>query len=252
MPYNTLSSSTFLQDKVILVTGAATGIGRVIAKAYAENGATVILLSRSVPLLEGLYDEIIQAGLPKPAIYPLNLLTATPPNYEELQENIEKYFGRLDGILYNAAHLGSLTPIEHHTVEQWYEVMQVNLHSPFLLTQAVLPLLKRAPEASIIFTTCEVGLKAKAYWGAYAVSKFGCQGLMQILADELETNTAIRVNSINPGNIKTQLRTNAYPAENPEYLREPQDLIPIYLYLMGPKSRGITGRCFDGLHFIVN
>lgn len=233
-----------LKDRVILVTGASRGIGRAVAKAFAIQGATVILLARNIPQLETLYDEIEKLGSPIPAIYPFNLANASPKDYEELRENIEKHFGKLDGILHNAGILGSLTSIEHTPLEQWYQVMQVNLHAAFLLTRATLPLLKRASEASIIFTQSDVGHKARAYWGSYAVSQFACHGLMQILADELEVNTNIRVNSINPGPIKTQLRTAAYPAENQKKLKTPEEILPFYLYLMGSESIGITGQSF--------
>jgi len=237
-------SPNSLADRVILITGASRGIGRAVAKAFASQGATVILLARNIPHLESLYDEIEKSGAPTPAIYPFNLANAIPEDYEKLRENIEKPFGKLDGILHNAAMLGSLTSIEHTPLEQWYQVMQVNLHAAFLLTRATLPLLKRAKEASIIFSTPEVGHKARAYWGAYAVSKFGGEALMQILADELEINTNIRVNSINPGRIKTQLRTAAYPAEDPKKLKMPEEIIPFYLYLMGSESLGMTGHSF--------
>lgn len=233
-----------LADRVILVTGASRGIGRAVAKAYAKAGATVILLARTIVHLESLYDEIEKAHAPTPAIYPLNLANATPEDYEKLRVNIEKNFGRLDGILHNAGMLGSLTSIEHVSLEQWYQVMQVNLHSAFLLTRATLPLLKQADDASIVFTSSALAQKARAYWGAYAVSQFGSEGLMQILADELEMNTNIRVNSINPGLVKTALRTAAYPAEDQTKLKTPEDVLPFYLYLMGPDSRGVTGKSF--------
>jgi len=233
-----------LSERVILVTGASEGIGRTIAKTYAAHGATVILLARSIKKLETLYDEIETAGFPKPAIYPFNLGGATPHDYQELMQNIDTHFGRLDGLLHNAAILGSLTPIEHYNIEQWYQVLQVNLNSPFLLTQATLPLLKKSNDASVIFTSANEGLQGKAYWGAYGVSKFGIEGFMQILADELETNTNIRINSINPVKVRTQLRASAYPAENTKTLTLPQDLIPYYLYLMGPDAKGVRGKKF--------
>lgn len=233
-----------LAERVILVTGASRGIGRAVAKAFANEGATVILLARTIPHLESLYDEIEQSAAPTPAIYPFNLANATPNDYEILRENIDKNFGRLDGILHNAGMLGSLTSIEHTPLEQWYQVMQVNLHAAFLLTKATLPLLKRAKEASIIFTNADVGHKARAYWGAYAVSKFGNEALMQILADELEINTNIRVNSVNPGRIKTKLRTAAYPAEDTSKLKTAEDILPFYLYLMGSDSASVTGQSF--------
>lgn len=244
MFYDYKAQANALADRVILVTGASRGIGRAVAKAFAGHGATVILLARTVLHLESLYDDIEKVGAPTPAIYPLNLANATPEDYENLRNNIEQQFGRLDGILHNAGMLGSLTSIEHTPLEQWYQVMQVNLHSAFLLTQATLPLLKKSQDASIIFTSAAVAHQARAYWGSYAVSQFGTQALMQILADELEVNTRIRVNSINPGRIKTALRTAAYPAEDRSKLKTPEDILPFYLYLMGPDSVGITGRCF--------
>lgn len=233
-----------LSNRIILVTGASSGMGRTLAKSFATFGATVILLARSVKKLEALYDEIETAGYPKPAIYPLNLATATPNDYKDLHGNIESHFGRLDGLVHNAAILGSLTPIEHYPPEQWHQVLQVNLNSAFLLSQATLPLLKQAKDASLIFTTAPEAQQARAYWGAYAISKLGCEGLMQILADELETNTRIRVNCINPGVVKTHLRAQAYPAEDSSTLASPEDLITPYLYLMGADSLGVTGHRF--------
>jgi len=241
-PDRYIPTANLLSNRVILVTGASSGIGRVVAKTFAAHGATVILLARSVKKLETLYDEIEQAGYPTPAIYPFNLATATPNDYQDLRQNIETHFGRLDGLLHNAAMLGALTPLEHYALEQWYQVLQVNLNSAFLLTQATLPLLKLSSDASIVFTSANEGKQGKAYWGAYGVSKFGIEGLMQILADELETNTTIRVNSINPVRMRTSLRASAYPAENTATLPLAETLLPRYLYLMGPDSQGVQGQ----------
>jgi NAD(P)-dependent dehydrogenase (short-subunit alcohol dehydrogenase family) len=242
---NYTPKSDLLNGRVILVTGASQGIGAAVAETYAAYGATVILLARTVKKLEALYDKIEQAGYPKPAIYPMNLANATPRDFEELAQNINQHFGRLDGLLHNAAMLGGLTPIEHYDIEQWYHIMQVNLHSAFLLTQFTLPLLKRAQSASVIFTTAPTGLNGKAYWGAYGVSKFALQGLMQTLADELEVNTAVRVNSINPVQARTQLRRNIYPAENPNLSPAPEEILSPYLYLMGTDSLGVTGKTIE-------
>jgi len=238
-------SSELLKNRIILVTGASRGIGRAAAKTFATYGATVILLARTVKKLEALYDEIVTAGHPTPAIYPFNLANATPKDYEDLQQSIAHHFGRLDGLLHNAAELGTLTPLEHYPIEQWYRVLQVNLNSAFLLTQATLPLLKHSLDASIVFTAANEGTTGKAYWGAYGVSKFALNGLMQILANELETNTSIRVNSVNPSRVRTQLRTSAYPAENTKDLPLPEAILTQYLYLMGPDSRAIRGRNFE-------
>ncbi len=240
-----------LKDRVILVTGASRGIGRTIAKSYAAYGATVILLGRTIKQLESLYDEIIDAGHPKPAIYPLNLANASPKDFDELAENIALHFGRMDGLLHNAAMLGTLTPIEHTSVEKWYQVLQTNLNSAFLLTKSVLPLLKKSNDGSIIFTTDDVGKKARAYWGAYAVSKFGCEALMQILADELEINTNIRVNCIYPGIVRSGLRVAAYPAEDAAKHATPDKIAASYLYLMGGDSAGITGKTLKAQPFTL-
>lgn len=205
----------------------------------------MILLGRTLKKLEAVYDEIESAGHPQPAIYPMNLEGASPKDYEDLANTLESEFGRLDGLLHNASILGTLCPIEHFDITMWYQVQQVNLNAPFLLTKACLSLLKGAPDASLIFTSSGVGRKGRAYWGAYAVSKFGTEGLMQVLADELEVNTNIRVNSINPGATRTNMRASAFPAEDINTLPTPADVTPLYLYLMGPDSRGVHGQSLD-------
>jgi NAD(P)-dependent dehydrogenase (short-subunit alcohol dehydrogenase family) len=238
-------SSELLKDRVILVTGAGAGIGRAAAKSFASYGATVILLGRTIAKLEQVYDEIEAEGLPQAAIYPMNLEGATVKDYEDLAATIEREFGRLDGLLHNAAMLGTLTPLHQYDVELWYRVMQVNLHAPFLLTQVCLGLLNKAPDASLVFVSDRTGRQGRAYWGAYGVSKFGLEGMMQILADETEQNTNIRVNSIDPGPVRTSLRNNAYPAENTDALPRPEDVMKPFLYLMGPDSKNVTGHAYE-------
>jgi NAD(P)-dependent dehydrogenase (short-subunit alcohol dehydrogenase family) len=238
---------TLLADRVILVTGAGDGIGRAAAKSFAAHGATVILLGRTISKLETVYDEIEQAGHPQPAIYPMNLEGASPNDYENLANTLETEFKRLDGLLHNASLLGTLTPLEHYDIKLWYQVMQVNLHAPFLLTQACLGIMKRAPDASIVFTSSTVGRKGRAYWGAYSVSKFATEGIMQILAEELEVNTAIRVNSINPGATRTAMRMATYPGEDPKTLPSPEAIMPLYLYLMGPDSKEVNGQALNAV-----
>ncbi len=234
-----------LKDRVILVTGAGDGIGAAAARTYAAHGATVILLGRTIPKLEKVYDEIEAAGGPQPAIYPMNLEGASEKDYDDLATTIDKEFGRLDGLLHNAALLGVLSPLEQFDLEIWHKVMQVNLTAPFLLTRACLPLLKKAPDASVIFTSDRVGRQGRAYWGAYGVSKFGTEGLMQILAEETRDSTQIRVNSLAPVPTHTHLRTSAYPGEDPNGLPGPDDIMSTYLYLMGPDSHGTTGQALE-------
>ena len=233
-----------LQDRVILVTGAGSGIGRAVARRLAGHGATVILLDRAIRMLEQVYDEIEQAGGPRPAIYPMNLEGATPKDYTDLAQVLDTEFGRLDGLLHNAALFEGLTPIFNYDIELWYRILQVNLNAPFLLTQAVLGLLNRSADASVVFTTDRVGDEGQAYWGAYAVAKGGAQTLMKLLASELETNTPIRVNSIDPGRVRTELSLRAYPGRNPAEWARPEDILAVYLYLLGPDSKGVTGQTF--------
>ncbi len=206
-----------LKDRIIMVTGAGSGIGRAAAKSYAAHGATVILVGRTVVKLESVYDEIEAAGHPKPAIVPLNLEGAAVKDYEELAMTIEDNFDHLDGLLHNAAILGARSPIELYDPETWNKVMHVNTTAPFLLSRAMIPLLRKSRDASVIFTSSGVGRRAKPYWGAYAVSKFAIEGLSQMLAEELDDDRHnVRVNSLNPGATRTNMRSTAYPAEKPQ------------------------------------
>ncbi|TXS96767.1 YciK family oxidoreductase [Parahaliea maris] len=234
-----------LAGKTVLVTGAGDGIGRAAAETYAAHGATVILLGRTVDKLEAVYDAIEAAGHPQPAIFPVDLASADEQSYRELAQAIEENFGRLDGLLHNASVLGERRPIESATWKAWEEVMQVNVNAQFLLTRHLLPLLQRAPTASLIFSSSSVGRRGKAFWGAYAVSKFATEGLMQVLAAELENTSQVRVNSLNPGATNTAMRRAAYPAENPTDNPGPADIMPAYLYLMGDDSAGVHGQAFD-------
>ncbi|WP_237065452.1 YciK family oxidoreductase [Microbulbifer guangxiensis] len=234
-----------LKDKVILVTGAGDGIGRIAARTFAAHGATVILLGRTTAKLEAVYDEIEEAGGPQPAIFPMDLNEARIETFEHFAEAVDQEFGRLDGILHNASVLGQRTPIVNYHYATWEQVMRVNVNAAFGLTKTLLPLLEKSDAGSIIFTGSGVGLKGRAFWGAYAVSKFATEGLMQVLADELDGVSNIRVNSINPGATRTNMRAAAYPAEDPNTVTRPQDIMPTYLYLMGDDSRGVSGKQFN-------
>ncbi|MDF2641229.1 MAG: YciK family oxidoreductase [Pseudomonas sp.] len=234
-----------LDGRIILVTGAGRGIGAAAAKTYAAHGATVLLLGRTVANLTEVYDEIEAAGHPKPAVIPFNLETALPHQYDELAAMIENEFGRLDGLLHNASIIGPRTPLDQLSGENFMRVMHVNVNAMFMLTQTLLPLLKLSQDASVVFTSSSVGRKGRAYWGAYGVSKFATEGLMQTLADELDEVSPVRSNSINPGGTRTTMRAQAYPAENPLDNPTPEDIMPVYLYLMGPDSRGVNGQAFN-------
>jgi len=246
LPADWQPESGLLTDRIILITGAADGIGRALALGCAGHGATVIMLDRSVRGLEKAYDEIVAAGHPEPAIYPLDLLGAKPDDYATLAATVEREFGRLHGLVHNAALLGALIPLMHFEDELWYQVMQTSLNAPYLLTRACLDLMTRSGEdASIVFTSDAVGRHGKAYWGAYGVAKAGLENLMQILADELESNTPVRANSVDPGAVRTALRLIAYPAEDRSRLRAPEDVLRPFLYLLSPASRSVTGQQFS-------
>ena len=234
-----------LRDRVILITGAGDGIGRAAALACARHGATVVLLGRTQQKLEAVYDEISAAGCPEPAITVLDLARADGPAYFQLVEEIGTTWGRLDGLLHNASMLGQRAPIEHYDIGVWHQVMHLNLNVPFILTQMLMPLLRKSADASVVFTSSGVGRQGRAFWGAYAVSKFGIEGLSQTLADELKTEAQIRVNCINPGGTRTRMRAAAYPGEDPAWRPEPASLMGPYLWLLGPASRGITGHSLD-------
>ena len=233
------------KGRVILVTGAGRGIGAAAAKTFAAHGATVLLLGKTEGNLNQLYDEIEAAGHPQPVVIPFNLETALPHQYDELAATIEAEFGRLDGLLHNAAIIGPRTPLEQLSGDNFMRVMQVNVNAMFMLTSTLLPLLKLSEDASVVFTSSSVGRKGRAYWGAYGVSKFATEGLMQTLADEVEGVAPVRANSVNPGATRTGMRAQAYPGENPASNPLPEAIMPVYLYLMGPDSRGVNGQAFD-------
>ena len=234
-----------LKDRVILVTGAGRGIGAAAAQSFAAHGATVLLLGKTEEHLSRVYDAIEAAGHPQPALIPFNLETALPHQYDELAAMIEREFGRLDGLLHNAAIVGPRTPLEQLSGDNFMRVMQINVNAAFMLTSALLPLLKLSTDASVVFTSSSVGRKGRAYWGAYAVSKFATEGLMQVLADEVDGAAPVRANSVNPGATRTDMRAQAYPGENPANNPPAEAIMPVYLYLMGPDSNGVNGQAFD-------
>lgn len=241
-PKNYRYGDDILAGRIVLITGASDGIGKALALHAASLGAQVILHGRNTSKLESVYDEI-QAleRAPRPSIAVLDLATADGDAYAALADSIDKEFGRLDGLVHNASLLGQRLSIEQYDPAEWQQVLHVNLTAPFVLTQTLLPLLRRSDDPSIVFVTSGVGNVGKAYWGAYSVSKFGTEALAQILADE-NKHTALKVNSVNPGPVRTKMRLAAYPAENRDLLPSALDILPAYIYLLGPDSRGVTGQ----------
>lgn len=232
-----------LRERIILVTGAGDGLGRAAAHAFAKHAASVILLGKTTRKLEQVYDEILAAGGPEPSIAALDLARAHGPDYAQLAEQIGASWGRLDGLLHNAAILGQRAPIEHYDIGVWHQVMHLDLNVPFILTQTLLPLLRKSTDPSVVFTSSSVGRQGRAYWGAYSVAKAGIENLSQVLADENQGR--MRVNSINPGACRTRMRREAYPGEDPETRPEPSALMAPYLYLIGPDSQGVSGQSID-------
>ncbi|MFS1538681.1 MAG: YciK family oxidoreductase [Candidatus Phlomobacter fragariae] len=240
------AKADLLNKKNILITGAGDGIGREAALTYSRYGANLILVGRTTAKLEQVKQQIISNSKFKSSvtIYTLDLLTITELQCHELVTYISQNYPYLDGLLHNASILGKIAPIIHQPIKLWYDVIQINVNATFMLTQALLPLLLQAPNSSLIFTTSSVSRRGCANWGAYSVSKFATEGLMQILFDEYK-DTNLRVNCINPGGTRTQMRADAFPSEDPMKLKTPQEIMPVYLYLMGKDSINESGISFD-------
>lgn len=228
-----------LQGRVVLVTGAAAGLGKAVAKACAQFGATVVMLDKEVARAEATYDEIVAAGYPEPAIYPLDMQGATAKDYDDLANNIREQLGRLDGVVLNAAWLAAFTPIKFYEAELWSKMIMVNLHANFLLSRAVLPLLEESPDAAIVLAAHESN---RAYFGAFGVAKAGMDAYCDILAAEHDNPTHfIRVNAVDTGPIRTSMRTLNYPGENPESVARPEALVGPFLFYLGPDAGRRTG-----------
>lgn len=230
-----------LAGKSILVTGAGAGIGRVAALTYAKYGATVLLLGKTSSKLESVYDEIEAQGSPEPAMLPMNLERAGYAEMQQLSNLIEQEIGQLDGILHNASILGDLTPLEMYDIDTFERVMKVNFTAVFMLTQALLPLIKAADNGSVVFTSSTVGTHPRAFWGAYALSKQGVEGMSDIFTQETQSTTNLRFNCINPGATRTNMRAHAYPGEDPMTLKTPEEIMSAYVCLMSDDSIGVRG-----------
>ncbi len=229
-----------LKDKIILVTGANRGFGRAMTLDLAKAGATVIMLGRDLSSLETAYDEVVDAGYQEPVLFPFDLEGATPEHYEQLQQDVLNNFGKLDGLIHNASIIGTMMPIEQYDIKVWYSTMQINLNAAFMLSQFLIPALNKSDDARMLFLSSSVGRSARAYWGAYGVSKFAIEGLSKTLAEELE-KSHISVNSVDPGCMRTEMRRTAYPAENSDNNPLPENKSPAMVYLMSENSKGLNG-----------
>jgi len=230
-----------LKGKVILVTGANRGFGLAMTMDLSKAGATVIMLGRDLGSLEYAYDAVIEKGFQEPILYPLDIEGATPENYQSLQDDIFNQFEKLDGLIHNAAILGTMMPVDQYDIKLWYSTLQINLNGPFMLTQFLIPLLNKSDDARILFLSAEQGREAKAYWGAYGVSKFAVEGFAKTLSEELE-KTNIRVNTLDPGVMRTEMRREAYPAEDTTKNPLPESKSPAIVYLMLPVSTKYNGK----------
>ena len=239
-----------LHDRVILITGAGAGIGKAAALSFAQAGAHIILLGRTQEKLEAVYDEIEATTATEPTIFPYDLNQLTGEIAREMAYAVEQQYGRLDGLLLNASLLGSKMAIAQYPEQQWNDVMNVNVNSGFYLTQAFLPLLEAAKHGRIVFTSSGVGREGRAYWGAYAVSKFATEGLMQILANELGNISSIRTFAINPGGTRTAMRASAYPGENPDSVPTPESHMPLYRFLFSEAASAFNGLSLDAYEYL--
>ncbi|HSE84251.1 MAG TPA: YciK family oxidoreductase [Thermodesulfobacteriota bacterium] len=234
-----------LKGKTALVTGGSKGIGKAIAKSFAKEGGSVIICGRTEEALRGACEEISKYG----EIGYIKADIVNKDDVERLAARLLKKWDKLDILVNNASILGDRVSISEYPEDTWEKVIEVNLNAQFFVTKAVLPLLLKSPNASIINVSSSVGRRGKAFWGAYAVSKFGLEGLTQVLADELKSSN-VRVNSINPGGTRTEMRAEAYPDEDPMTLPAPEEITPVFLYLASDESIGVTGKEFDAREWI--
>jgi NAD(P)-dependent dehydrogenase (short-subunit alcohol dehydrogenase family) len=245
IPKQFTAESALLAGRAILITGAGSGLGRALAVECARAGASVILSGRNSAKLERVYDEIAALGVATPAIAVLDLALATAVEYDALAQVIAAEFGRLDGLVHCAGLLGDRTPLEQYDVPTWCKVLHVNLTAPFILTQVLLPQLRKSEDASVIFVSSGVVKQSRPFWGAYAVAKTGLESVRSMFAEELEGEPNIRFNSVNPGRMRTAMRAAAYPAENPNTVPTPESISGTFLYLLSARGRAIDGQFID-------
>lgn len=233
-----------MEGKTILITGANRGIGKSLAKNFSNIGANVILLGKNEDSLNEVYDEIISCTKTKPLIIESDLNLLDLDGAHQIKKAIVNQYGVLDGLIYNAAKLGKMTSIEDYEDGLWKEIINTNLNSSFLIYKELIPILKAAPNGRIIFTSSGVAEAGKAYWGAYSVSKFAVKGLAEIIRDELDSTSNIKVFNYDPGATKTSMRASAYPGEDPNNLKDPDKLFGDYLWFFSEESQNSTQHYF--------
>jgi NAD(P)-dependent dehydrogenase (short-subunit alcohol dehydrogenase family) len=245
IPKGFVGGADLLAGRVILITGASSGLGKALALECARAGASVILSGRNQSKLNRVYDEIEKMGAPQPAIAVLDLAAATAVDYDNLARTVDTEFGRLDGLVHAAGMLGDRTPLEQYDVPTWCRVLHVNLTAPFIMSQVLLPGLRKSADASVIFVSSGIVRNPRPFWGAYAVAKNGLESVRTLLFQELEGEANIRVNSVNPGAMRTAMRAAAYPAEDMSKVPAPASVCGPFVYLLSPLGRGIDGQFIE-------
>lgn len=230
-----------LNQRVILITGASQGLGKAVALACARAGATVVLVAKNVKRLEAVYDLIEAEGCPQPAALPIDLLSATDHDIDQGLMQVRDQLGRLDGVIHCASHFVNLSPLENQTMQDWLDILRVNLVAAHALNRLALPLLLESPDASVLFTGETHGHTPTAYWGAYGVSKAALEALMKTSADEWEQHPNVRVNLLIPGPIDSPSRSKTHPAEPKNNLPSLSDIAQQHVYWMSAASKGRSG-----------
>ena len=244
LPHDYTPKHRLLKDRVILISGAGDGLGKATAQACAGLGATVVLLGRTVPKLEQVYDAIERGGGAKPAIYPMNLAGASWNEYQQLADTLEREFGKLDGVLHCAAHFKAFAALDDLDPREWLESLQVNLTGAYTLTRQCLPLLRKSADASVIFVTAACAREPKPFHGIYGISKAALEAMAKTWAQEIELEPGLRINTFDPGPLRTQIRLKGFPGETIDTVPLPERAVPPLLWLLGPDSRGISGQSF--------
>jgi NAD(P)-dependent dehydrogenase (short-subunit alcohol dehydrogenase family) len=233
-------------NKSILITGSSDGIGKSLAIEFSKLGANIILLGRNSQKLDAVYDLLDHSHVSqKHLILEADLALLSNEAAQEIFIAISQEFEVLDGIIHNAALLGTMSSLEDYDLSSWDEVMQVNLRAPFILTKTLKVMLENASLPRLIFTSSGVANKGRSFWGAYSVSKFGIKGLAEIFKDEFEATTKIKVFNFDPGKTRTNMRAAAYPAEDPNTLKSPTELIDCYLWFFQEESSNSSQNYFE-------
>ena len=233
-----------LTDSVVLVTGAASDVGRAVALSCAREGASVLLLDKHRKELDTVYDEILAMGLAEPVGIQETLNTLDHDRASALAEQIQDLFGRVDAVIHAAVEAAPLAPLEHFPPEAWNRVLHALITAPWILNRALLPLLRSVSSPRIVFTTGEAGRIPRAYFGATAIAWSAIDSMAAVLVEEFEHNESIRVFSIDPGEIDTASRTRWYPGQNPGTLPGPEDIADAYVFLASSECDNFTGpRC---------